>query len=196
MKRFNAWVENPVANAIEPSLRSAVWLAGIIENPAHAVATLKKEWYESRSVDTKQEVLESLGRVQDLEVIKSSILTFLFNTTPPTDAVASADVHIMSVIMGDNTAVRDQLWDHVKNNWDIVNTKLGNPIVMDRFVGRTFQYFVDAAKVDEIAAFFSDKDTKAYNRSLNTVLDHIAARAAYRQRGSAALQEWLTGNGY
>lgn len=157
---------------------------------------MKKEWYESKSVDTKLEVLETLGLVQDVEVVKSSLLTFLFNTSPPTDSVATADVHLLSIVMGDNAATRDLLWDHVKNNWDIVSTKMGNPIVMDRFVGRTFQHFVDVAKVEELRAFFSDKDTKAYNRSLNTVFDHITARAAYRERGSAILREWLASNGY
>jgi hypothetical protein len=42
----------------------------------------------------------------------------------------------------------------------------------------------------------ADKDTSSFNRTLGTVKDKIRGRAAYRERDSEKLKEWLSAHGY
>jgi hypothetical protein len=56
--------------------------------------------------------------------------------------------------------------------------------------------FTDDSVVDEIDQFFKDKDTKSFDRTLETVKDKIRGRAAYKKRDAASLKEWLGANKY
>lgn len=196
LKRFNAWVEDPEANPIYPSLRVAVWRAAIDKDPARAVEILKKEWYTTKSVDGKLFSLSVLGTVKDAELIKSEILPFNFNKEPASNAVPSADMHMLGSSLSVNIIGRPLQWKFMKENWDAVIAKLGNPVVVDRFMNISLSRFNDEAVVKDIEEFMADKDTSSFDRTLGTVKDKIRGRAAYKQRDSAALKEWLNTHGY
>lgn len=195
-KRFNAWAENPEANPIHPNLRVSVWRSAVDKDPARAVEILKKEWFETKSIDGKLLCLSVLGLVKDTEVLKSSIIPFNFNTSPPSNAVPSADVHVLCGSLSNNYIGRPILWEYVKTHWDPIVAKIANPIVVDRFVNTSLSRFTDTAVIDDIDAFFKDKDTTAFNRTLQTVKDKIRGRASYKERDAAVLREWLSVNGY
>lgn len=196
MKRFNAWVENPEANPIHPSLRAAVWRAGLRKDEAKGVEIIKKEWFNTKSIDGKLICLQVLATVENEELLKQDIIPFNFNSSPPSNAVAAADMHVLGGNLANNLTGRAAQWDFIKNNWDLAVSKLGNPIVVDRFVGLSLGRFTDTAAIDEIEQFFQDKDTKAFDRTLGTAKDKVRGRAAYKQRDTAALKEWLGSNGY
>lgn len=84
----------------------------------------------------------------------------------------------------------------MKANWDAVIAKLGNPVVVDRYMNLSLSRFTDEAVVQDIEEFMKDKDTKSFDRTLGTVKDKIRGRAAYKARDAAALKEWLGVNGY
>lgn len=195
-KRFNAWAENPEANPIHPSLRVSVWRSGIQKDTARSVEIIKKEWFETKSIDGKLFCLSVLGLVKDAEILKSSIIPFNFNTSPPSDSVPNADMHVLSGSLSNNVVGRPLQWEFIKNNWDAIVAKIGNPIVVDRFVNVSLSRFTDEAAIAEIKAFFEDKDTSSFDRTLRTVQDKIRGRAAYKKRDSAPLKEWLGANGY
>lgn len=195
-KRFNAWVENPEANPIHPSLRASVWRSGIQKDTTRTVQILKKEWFETKSIDGKLFCLSVLGLAKDPEVLKSSIIPFNFNTSPPSDAVPSADMHVLAGSLSANVVGRPLQWEYIKNNWDAIVAKIGNPIVVDRFVNVSLSRFTDEAILAEIDAFFKDKDTSSFDRTLRTVQDKIRGRAAYKKRDAAGLKEWLRANNY
>lgn len=194
--RFNAWAENPEKNPINPSLRISVWRSAIDKDPARAVEILKKEWFNTKSVDGKLFCLSVLGLLKDRDLLKSSVIPFNFNTSPPEDSVPSADMHVLSGSLSNNAIARPLQWEFIQENWDAIVAKIGNPIVVDRFVNVSLSRFTDEAAIKEIDAFFENKDTTAFNRTLSTVKDKIRGRAAYKQRDSAALKEWLGANGY
>jgi len=84
----------------------------------------------------------------------------------------------------------------MQDNWDAVITKLGNPVVVDRYMKLSLGSFTNVSAVDEIEKFMADKDTSSFNRTLETVKDKIRGRAAYRERDSEKLKEWLSAHGY
>ncbi|KAG4219464.1 hypothetical protein PC116_g32056, partial [Phytophthora cactorum] len=87
-------------------------------------------------------------------------------------------------------------WKYIQDNWEKLTTKMANPVVLDRFVKLTLSKFTDAKYIDEIDAFFKDKDTSAFDRTLEQVKDSIRGRAAYRQRDAQVIKDWLSANGY
>jgi len=195
-KRFSAWAENPEANPIHPSLRVSIWRSGVQKDTARTVQILKKEWFETKSIDGKLFCLSVLGLVKDPELLKSSIIPFNFNTSPPSDAVPSADMHVLAGSLSNNVVGRPLQWEYVKENWDAIVAKIGNPIVVDRFVNVSLSRFTSESAIADIDAFFDGKDTSSFDRTLTVVKDKIRGRAAYKQRDTDVLREWLSTNGY
>ncbi|KAM4060688.1 peptidase family M1 domain-containing protein [Hirsutella rhossiliensis] len=196
LKRFNAWAKDPEGSPIHPSLRAPVWRAAVRKDGARAVDIVKKEWFNTKSIDGKLLCLQALSATEDKEILGKSIIPFNFNTSPPSDSVPAADMHVLGIGLANNPAGRTLLWEYMKKNWETCRAKLGNPIVMDQFVRVMLGGFTDAGAIEDIDQFFQDKDTSSFNRTLGTVKDKIRGRAAYKKRDSAALKEWLKANGY
>ncbi|XXH05230.1 hypothetical protein Hte_011655 [Hypoxylon texense] len=194
---FNAWADE--GTPIHPNLRTVVYRAGIKTNPEKAVKALKKEWFTGKSIDAKEVCLASLGHVRDPEIISKSLLPFncdLSPPAPPSESVPSGDMHSLGSALSNNSIARPIQWKYMQENWDKLTTKMANPVVLDRFVKLTLQKFTYTKYIDEIDAFFKDKDTSAFDRTLEQVKDAIRGRAAYRERDAEVLKEWLSANGY
>ncbi|KID96705.1 Peptidase M1, alanine aminopeptidase/leukotriene A4 hydrolase, partial [Metarhizium majus ARSEF 297] len=196
LRRFNAWHENAEANPLPPSLRLPVWRAAVKKDTARAVEILKNEWFNTKSIDGKLICLNALSAPEDEQILKEQIVSFNFNESPPSNAVNAADMHVLGMGLAGNPVGRQVQWAFMKANWDACVAKLGNPIVVDRFVRVSLGGFTDVSAVDDIEQFFKDKDTKSFDRTLETVKDKIRGRAAYKKRDAAALKEWLGGNKY
>ncbi|KAI5458169.1 peptidase family M1-domain-containing protein [Mariannaea sp. PMI_226] len=196
LKRFDAWVKDAEASPIPPPLRAAVWRAALDKEPASTVEILKKEWLNTKSVDGKLFCLSVLGLVKDEELLLKEIIPFIFNQSPPSNSVPSGDMHVLGSSVAANVIGRPLQWKFMKENWDAVITKLGNPVVVDRYMNISLSRFTNLEAVEDIESFMKDKDTKSFDRTLGTVVDKIRGRAAYRERDSAVLKEWLGANGY
>ncbi|KAI8231737.1 Aminopeptidase 2 [Colletotrichum sp. SAR 10_96] len=198
-KRFNAWVEDPKANPLHPALRTPVFRVAVKNDTARAVEVLKKEWFTTPAIDGKEVCLSNLGFVRDTEIIKKTLLPFLWNKSPPapaSDSIPSADMHMLGSAFAGNSVARQLQWNYLKNNWEACVEKLSNPIVVDRFIQVSLGKFTDFDSVKDIESFFADKDTSAFSRTLETVKDKVRGRAAYRERDAASLKEWLVANKY
>lgn len=200
MKRFKAYVASPKENKLRADLRSPVYRMALKSDPVGTTSFLKNEWYEAPAVDSKVVCLGVLGTCSDESVIKSTLLPFLFNISPPapaSESVPAADMHILAGALAANRTARPLLWTFIKENWAQIHDKIGgNPIVVDRFVNKSLSQFTSYKDVDDIEAFFKDKDTSAYNRTLESVKDKVRGRAAYRERDAVMLKEWLVANKY
>jgi aminopeptidase N len=194
---FESWSKDGVA--INPDLRAVVYRAGIKSDPANAYGILKKEWETTASHDGKEVCLRALGNFVDVDIINNNVLPFLFNLSPPaldSDSVPSVNMHVLGSTVSLNRVSRPLLWKYMQENWDQATKKMANPIVLDRFIKFTLNKFNDAKYIDEIDAFFKDKDTASFDRTLEQVKDKVRGRAAYRERDAASLKEWLGANGY
>lgn len=199
-KRFAAHTEDPKKSPIHADLRSPIFRAALKSDPAKVVEFLKKEWYNTPAVDGKEVCLTALGRCTDESIVTNNLLPFLFNLSPPapaSDSVPPADMHILATSLSQNSVGRPLLWKFIKENWDQIEKKIGgNPIILDRFIGVGLSRFSSYEIVDELDAFFADKDRARFDRTLETVKDKIRGRAAYKERDGEVLKEWLTANGF
>lgn len=195
LKRFKAYTASPKENKLQADLRSPVYRVALKSDPSATTSFLKNEWYEAPAVDSTSVCLSVLGSCSAESVIKSTLLPFLFNISPPAPAsetVPPADMHILAGALAANRVARPLLWSFIKENWAQIQDKIGgNPIVVDRFVNVSLSKFTSFKDVEEIEAFFKDKDTSAYNRTLESAKDKVRGRAAYRERDGAVLKEWL-----
>ncbi|KAI1269415.1 peptidase family M1 [Xylariaceae sp. FL1019] len=197
LSMFDAWAAQ--GTTFSPNLRSVVYRTAIKTKPAEAISALKKEWYNGTSIDGKEVCLTSLGHTRDLDLVEKSLLPFLFDTSPPapaSESVPSGDMHSLGSVLAANSATRNLQWRYMQENWEKLTTKMANPVVLDRFVKMSLNKFTDAKYVDEIDAFFKDKDTSSFDRTLEQVKDAIRGRAAYRSRDAEGIKEWLAANGY
>lgn len=200
LKRFKAYAASPKENKLQADLRSPVYRVALKSDPSGTTTFLKNEWYEAPAVDSTSLCLSVLGSCSDETVIKNTLLPFLVNISPPapaSESVPPADMHMLAGALSANRVARPLLWTFVKENWAQIQEKIGgNPIVVDRFVNVSLSKFTSYKCVEEIEAFFKDKDTSAYNRTLESAKDKVRGRAAYRERDVAVLKEWLVANKY
>ncbi|KAK6070952.1 peptidase family M1 [Seiridium cupressi] len=189
---FESWSKDEIE--LNPSLRSVIYRAGVKADPAKAFDKLKKEWETTAAPDGKDFALSAVGHIRDPDLIHNKVIPFLFDTT--SDSVPSGDMHFLSSALSANSVARPLLWKWLQENWDKATEKMANPVILDRFVRLTLGKFTDATYLGEIDAFFEDKDTASFNRTLEQVKDNVRARVAYRQRDAAIIKEWLTVNNY
>lgn len=200
LKRFAAHSASPKDNPLHADLRAPIYRAALKSNPVDTTAFLKNEWFSTSAIDGKEVSLTVLGNCPDEDVIKSTLLPFLFNISPPapaSDSIPGGDMHILASSLASNHTARPLLWQFIKENWDQIQQKIGgNPILVDRFINVSLSKFTTYKDVGEIEEFFENKDTTAFDRTLGTAKDKVRGRAAYRERDSAVLKEWLVANGY
>lgn len=163
-------------------------------DPADTVAFLQDEWRTSNAPDGREVSLATMGHVFDAGVVTRTLLPFLFGRG--SDCVPAGDMHYLASGLAHNRVARPLLWQYMRENWDGVVAKVGgNPVVLDRLVKVSLQQFSDRGALASIEEFFADKDTGAFNRTLETVKDRIRGRAAYRERDAGVLREWAAAHG-
>ena len=156
-----------------------------------AYEAVLNEYTGTTSIDGKETCLLALGKVQTIDLVKS-FLDFQFS-----DKVALQDVHTGSVSLAANSKVRNALWQYIKENWEPVSKKLSaSPVVIDRYFKTCLSTFASHEVEKDIAAFFKDKDTRAYDRGLVQVSDTVQANAKYKERDEALVLEWLKTHNY
>jgi hypothetical protein len=189
--RFGLWATAKDKSAIHTNLRSAIFSIAVSEGTREEYDSVKEEYLKTDSVDGKEICLGALGRTKDAALV-NEYLDFVFS-----DKVAIQDVHNGAVSLAANSKVRHLLWEYMKKNWDSVEARLSaNNVVFERFVRMGLSKFADHSIGDDIAAFFQDKDTTAYDRALVIVADSIRTSANYKKRDEKQVMKWLKEHGY
>lgn len=192
LRRFDLYTSGEDKASINPSLRQAVFSIAIKERGEPAFKAVQNEYLTTSSIDGKEICLRALGRVQSPELAKE-FMSFIFS-----DKVAMQDKHSGTIALANNSKVRLEVWNFVRDNWDshIHPTLAGNLVVLERFLRFGLNKFADTTVADEIAAFFKGKDTRGYNKGLDVIDDTIRSHAKYRVRDEGVVREWLKANGY
>ncbi|KAL4949935.1 peptidase family M1-domain-containing protein [Aspergillus filifer] len=190
-KRFDLWATANDKNAIHTNLRSTIFNIAVSEGTRAEYDSVKDEYLRTDSVDGKEICLSALGRTKDAALV-DDYLDFVFS-----DKVAIQDVHNGAVSLAANSKVRHLLWEYLKKNWTSVENRLSaNNVVFERFVRMGLSKFADHKIGADIASFFQNKDTSAYDRALVIVADSIRTNANYKERDEKQVLKWLQEHGY
>jgi aminopeptidase N len=189
-KRFSAWKDGN-DKAIHPNLRSVVFNMAIANGGKGEWTAVKDEYLKTQSVDGKEICLSALGRSKDKNAAKELLEFATSDNVPPQDA------HSAVVSVAGNNECRIAAWEFTRDQWDRVKGRLGvSNIVLDRWIKMGLTGYSDIAIEQDIAAFFKDKDTTAFARSLDIISNSIKANASYKERDEKELLEWLSAHGY
>lgn len=189
-KRFSAWKDGN-DKAIHPNLRSVVFNMAIANGGKEEWTAVKDEYLKTQSVDGKEICLSALGRSKDKNAAKELLEFATSDNVPPQDA------HSAVVSVAGNNECRIAAWEFTRDQWDRVKGRLGvSNIVLDRWIKMGLTGYSDIAVEQDIAAFFKDKDTTAFARSLDIISNSIKANASYKERDEKELLEWLSAHGY
>ena len=188
--RFKKW-QSGDDKAIHQNLRGVIYNLAVANGGQEEFSAVKKEYGQTTSVDGKEICIQAMGRAKDAE-FANDLLNFVTSEVVPVQ-----DSHAGVSAIAANSYTKDIAWDYTQANWERIVKRLGvSNIVLDRWVKMGLVQFSDVKTADEISAFFQDKDTAAFSRSLVIASDTIRSNASYRERDEEKLLEWLKANGY
>lgn len=185
-RRFDLYITGKDKSAIHPNLRLAVFRIVIAEGGAEEYNAIVNEYLSTTSVDGREITLSALGRVRKPELIEE-YLKFMLS-----DNVKTQDKHTPAISLSANTDARRALWEFVKANWETIYKQLsGNMVVLDRFLKNSLNKFASQEVLDDIQAFFKNKDNAGYERGLDIVSDTVRGNISWVQRDTDAVAGWL-----
>lgn len=190
MKRFKAY-QGGDDSAIPPNIRQAVFSTAVRCGGSEQYEYLKTVVATGGASDRRDAALLAMGKVRNRELARN----FLdFNIS---DAVANQDRNSGIMSLAGNSTVRDEVWAWFKSDWATIEKRVGgNSTVLARFVKRALENFADHKIERDIAHFFADKDTGAFDMMLKQIADSIKRNANYRERETQLILEWLKAKGY
>lgn len=176
---------------MDPNLRLAIFRTVIVGGGRAEYEAVKKEYFNTTSVDGTEICLQALGRVQTAD-LANEFLDFVFS-----GQVILQDIHTGPESLAANAKARVYVWQYFKIHWEKIHGLLSSmPLVLDRLLKRTLTHFASHEVERDIAEFFKDKDNRGYDRTLGVIADTIRGNANYKERDEKVVLEWLTVHGY
>ncbi|OAQ96584.1 hypothetical protein LLEC1_06032 [Akanthomyces lecanii] len=177
--------------AIHPNLRPSVFTLNLKHGGAKEFDQLVEVYRASSNSDERNTILRCFGRVEDPEVIKRA-LGMVFGpdirNQDCTFTLGGFRAHPRGI---------EAIFEYLTSNWDLILKNIGdNPSLLGGLVGVTTGGATKAEQLAKIEAFFADKDTSAYDQTLNQMKDIIRARIAWIERDGEDIAAWVKENGY
>lgn len=194
-KRFWQLVEGN-AEALHPNLRGPVY--GIVLGAAENEDEEEKLWeeilkiYRDEALPTDQRLiaLSSLGGPKS----KALIQRFLQMSLDEKEVRGQDSLYVFSSLSA-NPDAREILWTFFTTNFDLLHSKFSKSLSLFASIVRSaVGGFVSFDRISEIEAFFADKDTKEYERSLQQTLEGSRVNAKWVERDHQLVANWITEN--
>lgn len=178
-------------DAIHPNIRSSV-LAMVIKDGG------EKEWQaileRSRSAPTADErntCLRVLGRCQKPELVEKTLEIAL------NGEVKMQDIYMPIGGLGTWPEGIERRWQWMTENWDTLVERLPPSMTMlSSVVSICCAAFTKQEQLDRIQAFFSNKDKKGFDRSLEQSQDSIRSKINWLGRDRDDVEKWVKDKGY
>jgi aminopeptidase N len=189
-KKFAAWKSGD-EKAIHPNLRNVIYNLAVASGGQEEYDAIKAEFKKTTSVDGKEICLQALGRSSEPNNAWD-LLSFVTS-----EEVPAQDAHSAVIAVSNNNDTRFVVWEYTQQNWDRIFKRLSvTGVIIDRWIKMGLPKFSDLEVRDQIDAFFKDKETGQFSRSLVIVHDTITGNAKYKERDELQLLEWLKAHGY
>jgi aminopeptidase 2 len=89
------------------------------------------------------------------------------------------------------------LWKWVKDNWEELERRLPPSLgMLSNVVSISTSSFTHREHIDDVKAFFAEKSTTGFDMSLDQSIDSISAKAAWLERDSEDVKQWLKEHKY
>ncbi|KAK0521743.1 Aminopeptidase 2 mitochondrial [Tilletia horrida] len=95
-----------------------------------------------------------------------------------------------------NRVGRRLLWAETKARYDQLAKVFEGNFSLSRLIEYSFSSLTTKADLEDVQAFFKDKDVAKYSMGLQQGLDSVRANSQWLERDAADVEAWLKGNGY
>ena len=145
----------------------------------------------SKNSEERNSALRCLGRASQPELIKRT-LDLLFS-----GEVKNQDIYIPAAGLRAHAGGINAMFDWMTRNWDELQKRHPPALSMLGTLVTIFtSSFTKPEQLEQVEAFFADKNTKGYNQSLAQSLDAIRAKIAWLERDGEDVASWVKANGY
>ena len=177
-------------HALPAELRSTILGAAVKHGPADVVERLLKA-YPNELPDIQLDITAALGSTRDPKVA----LDIYAQALGPSGFVRNQDVMRWLAIFIRNHFIRDVIWDYITNNWEWIETVLGDSKSFDFLPIYCGSNLSTPEWEKKYHDFFEPKlKDKTLERNIRVGYADIAARIAWRQREEANIKAWLARN--
>lgn len=135
--------------------------------------------------------MRCLGRAKQPELIKKT-LDLLVN-----GEVKDQDIYLPTAGLRSHAEGIDALFKWMTENWDDLYKRFPAGLSMlGSLVQVLTSSFTKPEQLAAVEAFFKDKDTKGYDKSLAQSTDSIKSKISWLERDQQDVADWLKANGY
>ena len=167
--------------SLAPDLRGVVFAMAA---QAGDETTYDQLWELEREAELQEEkirLLVSLSRFSQPELLQETLHRTL------TDDVRSQDTISVITAVGSNLKGRHLAWQFVKDNWEEFDRRYGTGGFGIMRLVSVCGNFVDAAKIDEVEAFFAEHPAPAAERTIRQALERVRLNAKWLELNREAL---------
>ncbi|PJF20032.1 Peptidase M1, membrane alanine aminopeptidase domain-containing protein [Paramicrosporidium saccamoebae] len=190
-KRFADFVAGN-EDVLHPNLRGTVYSMVIREGGKEEYDSVLRLYETLTVADQKLAALGALGSSRVSNVIEDAL-----ELTKNDKIVRSQDVIYITRTTGANPMARRATWEFVKSNWDFFYRRygLGGGIsLLGRIVSTAAQGFSSEKDAEAVEAFYKDKETSTFDRTLQQTLEGIRTNARWLDANKQAVAQWLRVN--
>ncbi|CAD6910574.1 unnamed protein product [Tilletia controversa] len=95
-----------------------------------------------------------------------------------------------------NRVGRRMLWAETKERYEQLYQAFDGNYSLSRLIEYSFSSLTTKADLEDVQAFFKDKDVKKYSMGLQQGLDSVRANSQWLERDAADVEAWLKSNKY
>ncbi|KAI9303207.1 aminopeptidase [Cunninghamella echinulata] len=195
--RFHKFVAGDI-NALHPNLRGPVY--GIVLANANNVEEEAAIWekilqmYHNESLPTDQRLiaLNALGGAKSESLISRYLLMSLDEKE-----VRGQDTIYVFGSLAANPDARLLFWQFFSQNYDLLHSKFSRSLsLFGAAVRSAVGGFSSKEQLDEVEAFFADKNTKEYARPLQQALESARVNTKWLLRSKDSVDQWIQKNAH
>jgi len=143
----------------------------------------------STNSDERNTALRTIGRAKQPELIKRTL------ALPFGGEVKEQDVYMPISALRTHPEGIEALYGWMTDNWTEISKRFPAGLSMlGSIVGMCTSSFSTYKDVERVQGFFADKSTKGFDQALAQSLDAIRAKAAWLERDTADVKQWVEAN--
>ncbi|RIA85787.1 aminopeptidase [Glomus cerebriforme] len=191
-RRFHAFTKKNEESALHPNIRGVVFEIVLSHGGGNEeYDSILKYYSESRAADQKVVALTGLGFAQSDILIQRALK---FSTS---EDVRNQDIIYAFAGLQTNRKARRALWNYIKENWYLIHERYSKSLALfEHIIKFGIELFASEDDVKDVEKFFSNKNCKEFERPLQQSIENIRANAAWIERDSKDVKDWLKANGY
>ncbi|GAA5976923.1 hypothetical protein JCM10908_005680 [Rhodotorula pacifica] len=188
--RFKAFLESDDDAGIPGDLKNSIYSACVRHGGEKEYEKVLAVYRDAPTPAHKDSAITGLCAPRDPALIDRTLNMVL------TDEVRNQDVMVFVGDAARNPAATRKVWRWVQDNFATLAKRLGNSWSLSALVRMSFSSLTSEEDAQAVEAFFKDKDTKSFDKSLQQGLDAVRANAKWLERDADDVEQWLRENKY